>query len=113
MKQIKVGDILKESSGYNCTFVTFYKVIDVKNGFAKFYSIEKEVTEYDPKTGNGKASAVDVEQKPSNQVIRRKIKNTSSFRIGNNLENEEYVKVDDYASAYIWDGKPTYFNHYD
>ena len=113
MKTIKVGDILKCSFGYNCTFVEFYKVIDVKNGYAKFYQIESETTEWDAKIGQGKKTAIDVPQKSTDKVYRRKIKNTTSFMFGPTVQHSEYVKIDDSSSVHIWDGQPTYYNPYD
>jgi hypothetical protein len=113
MKTIKVGDILNCSFGYNCTFVEFYKVIDVKNGYAKFYQIKNETTEWDSKIGQGKKTAVDVPQKSTDKVYRRKIKNTTSFMFGPTVQHSEYVKIDDSSSVHIWDGQPTYYNPYD
>lgn len=101
MKNIKVGDILKCSFGYNCTFVEFYKVIDVKNGYAKFYQIQSQLTEFNQKTGSGEKTAIDVPQKLTDKVYRRKIKNTTSFMFGPNAQHEEYVKIDDGSATSI------------
>tara|TARA_R110000868_G_scaffold293968_1_gene554451 strand:+ start:670 stop:996 length:327 start_codon:yes stop_codon:yes gene_type:complete len=108
METIKVGDILVCSFGYNCTFVEFFKVIELKNGFAKFYKIENETTEWDVKIGIGKKTSVDVPQKSTDKVLRRKIKISTSSSI-----HYEYIKIDDYSICHIWDGQPTYYNPYD
>jgi hypothetical protein len=108
METIKVNDILKCSFGYNCTFIEFYKVIEVKNGYAKFYQIEDKITEFNQKTGSGKKTAIDVPQKSTDKVLRRKIKISTSSSI-----HYEYVKIDDYSICHIWDNQPTYYNLFD
>lgn len=98
-KAIEPGAYLSSSWGYEQTNYDFFKVLDVKNGWAKLQQVEKIVVE---SNGEYMTSKVVPGRKIIGNVFRRKIK---SYGQG-------YVAISSYASASPWDGMPEHQTHY-
>lgn len=102
---IEKGDILVSKCGYNCTLVSFYKVVDLtpSGKSAKIIQLKNKFVEDD---GYGQAGTVI----PSNEKFNDKI---LTKRIDKSSGNTDILKINNYEYAYIWDNKPVYFNSYD
>lgn len=104
MTKIEEGMILVSSYGYNCTLVNFYRV---KRVSASSVWLQKLESRFDSHDGYGQVG----ELVPSNRetldkpFMRRK--QHSSYN------DAEYIRIDKYEYAYIWDGKPAYYNSMD
>jgi len=96
---IEAGTILKSSWGYDQTNIDFYKVVSVNNGWATVAPIGQEIVEQMPVYMGEKV--VPFEGKMGAK-FRRKIKNFMS---------EDYVGINSYQSASVWDGKPELQTH--
>jgi hypothetical protein len=96
---IEAGTILKSSWGYDQTNIDFYKVVSVKNGWASVAKIGQEIIEDLPAYMGEKV--VPFESKMG-AAFRRKIKN---------FMNEDYVGINSYQAASVWDGKPQVQTH--
>lgn len=103
---MKLNDILVSSGGYECTDVTFYKVIEVKNGYVNLRVLKNKVVEFTPSNGNmSSGKVVPTETYQHDKVVRRKIQYS-------NYDNEPYIVIvkNIYESAHIWDGTPQQFD---
>lgn len=101
---MKTNDILVSSGGYNCTDVTFYKVMEVKNGYVSLRVLNDKTVEFTPSNGNlGSGKVIPTHTFKHNMVIRRKIVNG---------EYGSYVVIvkNIYESAHLWDGTPQQFD---
>ena len=105
LQTFKVGDILTSSGGYECTHVTFFKVIGVTDSYVHLRVLEDKTVEYIPFPGTlGSGKVIPADTFNGDKVIRRKIKHTDSY--------EPYVEVSktSYQLAFIWDGTPQQFD---
>lgn len=103
---MQTGQILYSSWGYDQTNIDFYEVVRVQGKFATLQKLAAETMEDSPLSMTGKVSPiigkpaveypgqVPVPVKP----IKRMVKSGSS--------HGEYVKIESYASAWVWDGEP-------
>lgn len=109
-KTICKDDVLVATSGWECTFPRFFKVIAVQNGYVTIQELCKETTSFEPFDGTlGSGTEMPINVFASIKKIRRKIKqSTLSKRLG-----EEYIVIHKscYLSAHIWDGKPQAFDY--
>jgi len=104
MKQsvIEKENVLVALGGWECTFPTFYKVMDVKNGYATIRQLDSKDVSHEPFVGTlGSGTKIPTDTFVGDKVIRRKIKQS-------NYNNEPYVVIQKsyYLSAHVWDGKP-------
>lgn len=101
---MKLNDILVSSGGYECTDVTFYKVMEVKNGYVNLRVLKNKTVEFTPSNGNlGSGKVIPTETFMHDKVVRRKIING---------EYDSYVVIvkNIYESAHLWDGTPQQFD---
>jgi hypothetical protein len=98
-KKIEAGSILRSSWGYDQTNIDFYKVISVKNGWASVAKIGQKIVEDLPAYMGEKVVPFEGYM---NMAFRRKIKN---------FMNEDYVGINSYQAASVWDGKPQIQTH--
>lgn len=104
---IEKDDILVASGGWECTFPTFYKVLDVKNGYVTIQQLCKETTSFEPYAGTkGSGTQMPINIFSDIKPIRRKI-------VQSDYDDEQYVVIQKsyYLSAHIWDGKPKVFDY--
>ena len=95
---LKVGDILVSSGGYNMTIVTFYRITKLIGNS----SIKVEILKNKIVTGDGwSGQCVPDTDSPGEEISGRFL-----FRNGS-------AKITNYKYARKWDGKPDYFNHLD
>lgn len=96
------GDILISKGGYNCTLVSFYKVVDItKSGLsAKIQEIGSTIVSHDGYGQHGYVVPNDTEVK--DKIFTRKI--------GKTFLGYNYVRINDYRYAYPWDGKQVWFD---
>ncbi len=99
---MKLNDILVSSGGYECTMVTFFKVIKVQNGFATVKILKKEVVDFTNEPGTlGSGTVIPTDTFEVDTTIRKKIK----------YHNEEpFINIGYYDSAWLWDGTPQQFD---
>ena len=103
---MKQADILYSSWGYDQTNIDFYEVVKVVGKFCTLQKLASKVTSDGCGAMSGKCepilgqAAVEYPgQKPVPvKPIKRMVKCGSS--------HGEYVKIESYASAWVWDGKP-------
>ena len=92
-ESLQVGDILEASWGYEAVWFDFYKVVDKKGQFVYLQEMNKNVTYEGCKYGCCSEGIVSCGDTPkNNEIIKRKIS-------GN------YVKINSYTYASLWDGK--------
>ena len=104
---MKTNDILVSSGGWECTYPTFYKVIDVKNDYVTLRELDKETSSYEPHVGTlGSGTELPTDNFVGEKTIRRKVKQSTH-------NNESYVVIQKsfYLSAHVWDGKPQVFDY--
>ena len=107
MAQIKKDDVMVASGGWECTFPTFYKVIDVKNDYVTIRQLGSKVVSHEPFAGTlGSGTETATETFVSDKLIRRKIKLST-------YNEEPYVVITkgQYLSAHLWDGKPQQYDY--
>lgn len=105
MSGFHIDDILVSSYGYNCTLVSFYRVLRVTKASVVLQEIKWKFAEHDGYGQVGKVVPV-IEQVTLNSPITRRFKKTYD---GNNF----YVAISKYEYAYLWDGQPVYYNSMD
>lgn len=101
---MQIGDILVSSYGYNCSLVSFYKVVRVTKASVYLQELRYKFTEHD---GYGQAGKVipSNEESSSEPFMRR---------VGrHNYNNQEFVAISKYEYAYAWDGNPVHYDSYD
>lgn len=96
-KKIKEGTILYSSWGYDQTNIDWYKVVRANEKTAWVVRLRAKKT-YDGHM-HGASEPTDEQ---FGEVIRRKIKNYGY----------DYINIDSYASAYVWDGRPKGFSEW-
>lgn len=97
--QPKVGDILYSSWGYDQTNIDFYKVLAVTKASVKIAEIPSRVV-----ADNGPSVSVmpDTNAAPTGKVMTKRFRTDTWHG-----RSEGYrVKISDYATAHLWDGKP-------
>lgn len=99
---MKVGDILVGKYGYNCTLVNFYVVKRITSANVWLQPMADIVVSHDD---YGQAGFVipGVEDL-SKQCIRRKI---------HSFLDDEFIKIETYEYAELWNGKEVHFDTYD
>jgi len=101
----KVGDILYSSWGYDQTNIDFYRVEKVSGGTVTVIQLESE-EKTDPSPGGAGWSMIG-KVTPTNRTkgaaFRRKVQTTG---------REPGIKIESYAGAWKWDGKPKQVSHY-
>ena len=100
----QINDILCSSHGYNCTLVSFYKVVRVTKASVVLQELESRFDEHDGYGQVGHVVPSHIER--ANKPFMRRI----SF---NQYSNEYYVAISKYEYASKWDGKPVYYNSMD
>lgn len=104
-KTIEINDILVSRFGYNCTLVNFYKVLS-KTSSGKSVKIIRLKNKIINDDGYGQAGEVVASsENDGNNVLTKRILKTKN--------NDECLSIDSYEYAYLWDGKPVYFDSYD
>ncbi|CAB5212470.1 hypothetical protein UFOVP187_20 [uncultured Caudovirales phage] len=98
------NDILVRTGGYECTDVTFYKIIKVVNGFVTLRSLKKKQVSFVPCAGTfGSGEVIPTDTFDTDTTIRKKIKYSNS-------NNDPFIHFNDYEFGYIWDGTPKQFD---
>lgn len=98
----KVGDILYASWGYDQTNIDFYKVVDVKGKKVTVTKIASKQT--DQNTGNSMAAyVIPIADAECGEPISRFAK-----KDGDGYE----IRINDCATAWMWDGRPKYESWY-
>lgn len=105
MSGFHVNDILVCSYGYNCTLVSFYRVLRVTKASVVLQKIKWKFAEDDGYGQVGKVVPI-IEQVTSDQPVTRRFKPTYD-------NTGFYVMISKCAYAYLWDGKPVYYNSMD
>ena len=104
MKTIQKDTVLVASGGWECTFPTFYKVMNVTNNFVTLRQLDTKVVTYEPFVGTlGSGTELPTDTFKNDKLIRRKIK----------FYDEEPIVVirkSGYLSARIWDGTPQQYD---
>ena len=101
---MKTNDILVCSGGWECTRVTFFKVIKVMNGFATVQILKSKQVSHEPFAGTfGSGEVMPTDELSVEETIRRKIRYS-------NYDKSPYIRIGDYESAYAWDGKPQFYD---
>ena len=98
---ITEGAILVSTWGHGQTNVDFYKVLKIKNGWATLTKIYTDVVEPLEDYMGEYVEAWDSSNSQS-QTFRRKIQ---SHR------GTEYVPIDTFSAASVWNGKPVLQTH--
>jgi hypothetical protein len=98
-RRIEAGSILRSSWGYDQTNIDFYKVISVKNGWASVAKIGQEIVEDLPAYMGEKV--IPFEGKIG-AAFRRKIQSYAT---------DDYVGINSYQAASVWNGKPQMQTH--
>lgn len=93
---LKVGDILYSSWGWEQTNIDFYQVTEVRGKFVTIQEISKNREE----TGWLQGTCTPVKDSFKEEPLSRKVLE------GNN------VKLNSYAYAWVWDGKPKHWTAY-
>lgn len=100
----EVNDILVSKFGYNCTLVTFYKVLR-KTKSGKTVTLTRLNNKVVDDDGYGQAGFVIPGDKYKEILPPKRITITN--------DGEGCVKIDNYEFAYKWDNEPVYFDSYD
>lgn len=114
--QPRVGDILYSSWGYDQTNIDFYKVVKVSAASVWIQKVGQVWEQLDGFLGEyvipTDSSDYQVRDWDTNEFITKthpiKQKRIQTKFAG---ENGWYVSINDYASAYPWDGKPKLQTH--
>lgn len=104
-KIIEINDILVSRFGYNCTLVNFYKVLS-KTSSGKSVKIIRLKNKIVTDDGYGQAGEVIASDEIDNNIILTK-------RILKTKNDNEYICIDSYECAYLWNNKPVHFDSYD
>ena len=94
-KPIAVGDILVSTWGYDQTNVDFYKVVKRNNTALQLVKLDKK------KSGDWMMGTAVPGSKEGGVTIRKKALI--------NYDGGEFVKINKYAHAYPWNGKPVQY----
>lgn len=97
--QIQEGTVMKSTWGYDQTNVDFYKVTKVKNDWAWLQPMGQAMVE---QTGFLSETVVP-DNEPFGKPFRRKIKH---YAMG------DYVAINSYQGASVWNGNPVTQTHY-
>jgi hypothetical protein len=103
---IEKDNILVASGGWECTWPTFYKVMDVKNDYVTIRELNSKRVSHEPFVGTlGSGTELPIDTFKNDKLIRRKI-NQSTYN------DEPYIIIQKsyYLSAHIWDGKPQQYD---
>lgn len=100
---LSAGAILASSWGYDQTNVDFYRVEQVKNGWAVLQEIAGDEASDGPSSMTGKVVPAEPHQ-PKGKPFRRKI--------GEPFLGEPILRISSYECARPWDGKPKRVSHY-
>ena len=104
MSKIEEGMILVSSHGYNCTLVDFYRVKRVTNANIWLQHLESQWFSND---GYGQVGKLIPSNRETSEKPFMRRKQHSEYC------NSEYVMISKYEYAYIWNGKPEYYNSMD
>lgn len=97
--EITVGTIFHSSWGYNMTHADFYQVVDRTASFVK---VRRLAVKRDGNAWQGYATPI--RDRFDGGIIRAKLGNTGS---------SAYINIDRAQTAFLWDGKPKYYNFMD
>lgn len=101
---LQLNDIVVSKFGYNCSLVTFYKVI----GFTpskKSVKLQELTNEFVTNDGYNQAGTVIPNMAKDTPIITKRMKEFP--------DGTEYIKISDYEYAYKWDNKPVWYDSYD
>ncbi len=98
---IIIGDILCGKWGYSMDITSWYQVIKTTPKKVYVREIASRIVEGNSMCGE------------SVPVKFSFVKDDVLFRKVHNNGYTDYIDITDYQSAYKWDGKPKYHNHYD
>lgn len=103
---LKVGDILYTSWGYEQTNIDFYQVTEIvgKNSIKLRQIDSKDVGNNQGHSMSATCVAVKDSFKPNEKEILKRV--SPSYR------NEPYVNLSSFESAYVWDGQPKNYSWY-
>lgn len=100
----QVGDILSTGWGYEQTRYDFYQVVGVTKASVKIRKIAKVVVEM--QKGPGCQTVAPVKDSfVSDKPLTKRFKHDSG-RWGGNSKIDYSCKIESYATASLWDGKP-------
>ena len=101
---LQVNDIVVSKFGYNCSLVTFYKVI----GFTpskKSVKLQEFTNKFATNDGYNQAGTVIPNLPNDTSIITKRINEFS--------DGTDYIKINDYEYAYKWDNKPVWYDSCD
>jgi hypothetical protein len=92
---VKIGDIFYASWGYDQTNIDFYEVVAVKEKAVVIRKVESKVVR---------------EERGADYVaaVPHRFVGPPLTKIPQKAGSSVYLKINDYAHAYPWDGKPKY-----
>lgn len=99
-RQPKVGDILVSTWGYEQTNADFYEVVGVTGKSVNIRQLEEKETSEPGNWMFGKSVPV-----------RGVYRGTPSRKLVKVSGTSYYVKINSYASAWLWDGQPVSVSH--
>jgi len=100
---IKQGDILYSSWGWEQTNITFYKVL---KRTPKQVQLQQIGTSHSEDTSLAmQGTAIPNEGVERNSPFRRKV-------VSSTYDDSEFVMIESYESAKLWDGKPKRYTAY-
>jgi len=102
---LKVGDILYTSWGYDQTNVDFFQVLEVKDCFCHIKQIHGEYVEGTEGRDCSHVTAVKNSFIERKEIQRKKILTSDG---GKSI----YLKINESATAWLWDGRPKYSSWY-
>jgi hypothetical protein len=97
------GDVLYSSWGYDQTNIDFYEVKEVKPS-GKMVVIQKMADSSTPEKGFMTAEKMPVFGKNEGDPMLKKV--------GVNWDGKPSIKIESYAYAQLWDGKPKSYSWY-
>ena len=101
---MKANDILVRTGGYECTRVTFFKIIKVVNGFVTLRALKQKQVSFVACAGTfGSGEVIPTDTFDTDTTIRKKIKYAKS-------DNHPYIHFNDYEFGYLWDNTPAQFD---
>lgn len=96
---MKQEDILVSSGGWECTRVTFYKVMKIGKRFITLRQLENKTITHEPFQGtSGSGTVIATDTFATDKTFRRQVEISGT------------VWINKYEAAYLWDGTPQQYD---
>lgn len=102
--KIELGTILYSSWGYDQTNIDYYCVVEMSKSMCKILPMKQDRTD----RTSGDMSEYVIASKLidfGGELLRKRVQ-TSKYN------NGQYLRIESFANAYLWDGKEKYQSHY-